>query len=556
MNAIDKLIGYFSPEAAFRRVRYRQAMRFSYDGAKSGRTTDGWVAASGDANTEIGAALVSLRNRSRELVRNNPYASKAIEELVGNSVGTGIVPQAKTGSASLDKIIDAEWPFFAERCDPGGQLDFYGMQALNVRTTAESGDGIIRFRQRRQQDNFRVPLQLQILESDFLDHSRTLSTDTGYVIQGVEINLIGQRQNYWLFNYHPGGVYMLNPRGGILSQPVPASEVMHAYRVMRPGQIRGVPYLAPIMLGMRDLDDYRYAERMRKKTESCLAGIVTRPEGGPPMGAGIGTQTSDGSGNILERMYPGMIEYLKPGEGIEFNAPHAVGGYREYLMTELEGMAAGVCMPFELMTGNTSNVNFSSYRAGQLGYRNTIDAYRWLTLIPMFCQPTWRRFIDTLVLIGRIKEPNYGVQWTAPKFESVDPVKDAEATLRQIRMGTLTLVEAISQNGYDPERQLAEYKRINDLLDKMGIILDCDPRNMTLRGQEQAGGTGEAEPIPPPKPAKAAVKNSASKTVRHPAATSGTPAAVLDMQLEKDGSGAVQFSSVARWDSPTRVYRA
>ena len=149
MNALDKVIGYFSPERAYRRGRFRAAAEtFAYDGAKSGRRTDGWSAAGGDANTEVGASLINLRNRSRDLLRNNPYASKAIAELVGNTVGTGIVPQAKTGTPELDKIIDAEWVYFAENCDPGGQLDFYGMQALIVRTTAESGDGIVRFRPR------------------------------------------------------------------------------------------------------------------------------------------------------------------------------------------------------------------------------------------------------------------------------------------------------------------------------------------------------------------------------------------------------------------------
>jgi capsid protein len=95
---------------------------------------------------------------------------------------------------------------------------------------------------------------------------------------------------------------MLNPRGGILSQPVPAAQAMHTYCILRPGQVRGVPWLAPVMLAMRDLDDYRDAERMRKKTEACLAGIVTRPEGsgGLPLGA---KSTDPKTGNALERMY-------------------------------------------------------------------------------------------------------------------------------------------------------------------------------------------------------------------------------------------------------------
>src|ERR1019366_5123197 len=193
------MIGYFSPERGYRRARYRAATQvFAYDGAKSGRRTDGWIAAGGDATTEVGAGLAALRNRSRDLLRNNPYASKAVAELVGNTVGTGIVPQAKTGNPTLDAIIDGEWPYFAENCDPGGQLDFYGMQALIVRTTAGSGGGVVRFRGRVPQDNFRVPLQLQVLEGDYLDISRTMGIATGSVVQGVQFNLFGQREAYWL----------------------------------------------------------------------------------------------------------------------------------------------------------------------------------------------------------------------------------------------------------------------------------------------------------------------------------------------------------------------
>src|SRR5206468_382132 len=163
---------------------------------------------------------------------------------------------------------------------------------------------------------------LQVLEGDFLDVSRTMGIASGHIVQGVQFNLFGQRESYWLYNYHPGGVYMLNPRGGILSQPVPASQVMHTYCILRPGQVRGAPWPA--------------------------------------------------------------------------------GGYRDYLMTELQGIGAGIDVPYELLSGDLSNVNYSSYRAGMLGFRNAIEAFRWLTLIPMYCRPTWRRFIDTLVFIGRI----------------------------------------------------------------------------------------------------------------------------------------------------------
>ena len=291
MNIIDRAITAVAPRVALRRAQARavlaltqdymdrHAQRFSYDAATAGRRTHDWYAPSSDANVELMGSLVWMRNRSRELIRNNPYASKAVEELVGNAVGTGIVPQAKTGDPTIDKIIDTEWPFFVENCDTPQRLDFYGMQALVMRTMAESGESIVRYRPRLAQDNLRVPLQLQLLEADFLDQARTMGTTNGHVMQGVQFDMLGRRIAYWIYTYHPGGVLILNPRGGIISQPVPADQILHSYRVLRPGQVRGVPWLAPVMLALRDLDDYADAERVRKKIEACVVAMITQPEG-------------------------------------------------------------------------------------------------------------------------------------------------------------------------------------------------------------------------------------------------------------------------------------
>jgi capsid protein len=92
------------------------------------------------------------------------------------------------------------------------------------------------------------------------------------------------------------------------------------------------------------------------------------------------------------------------------------------------------------------------------------------------------------------------------------------AELKRIRTGTLTLSEAIAQNGYDPEKQLQEIKRMNDLLDELQIILDCDPRKVNDKGVEQQGVGGETTPASPEKQAA---------TVKH---------------------------SARQWDSPTRTY--
>jgi capsid protein len=100
------------------------------------------------------------------------------------------------------------------------------------------------------------------------------------MMEGVQFDELGRRVAYRLFSYHPGGVLILNPRGGIVSQPVPADQIMHVYRVVRPGQVRGVPWLAPMMMALRR-PDYCDAERVRKKVEACVTAFVQQPSAIP-----------------------------------------------------------------------------------------------------------------------------------------------------------------------------------------------------------------------------------------------------------------------------------
>ncbi|HOQ48004.1 MAG TPA: phage portal protein [Bryobacteraceae bacterium] len=488
MNWLDRAITWVSPEAGLRRVRARRAaemVRLAYEGARATRRTDGWITTGNSANAEIVLALSKLRERSRDLVRNNPYAARAVAEVVGNAVGTGITAQARTGLPELNRQIDAAWLDWIERCDADGQLDFYGIQALVARTVFESGECLVRFRQRRDGDGFKVPVQLQVLEPDYLDQSKTQKTDTGYIIHGVEFDLVGRRTFYWLFGQHPGEVTQTSLRGSLVSARVPASEVLHIYRKDRPGQVRGVPWLAPVIITLRDLDEYEEAELVRKKIEACFAAFVTQPQGpeGPPIAP---ASTDAETGRRVESFEPGMIEYLKPGEEITFSTPSASSGYRDYVATRQSSIATGLQLTYEQLTGDLSRVNYSSYRAGLLSFRNGIESFRWLTFIPMLCIPVWNRFVAVAFTAGAIPQPGpFKAEWTPPGFGSVDPYKDSVATLNRIRTGTLTLRQAIAEQGYDPDAQLEQIAEINRLLDERGIVLDCDPRKVTQSGAGQ-----------------------------------------------------------------------
>jgi capsid protein len=183
MNWLDRAIGAVEPEAGLRRARRRHAMAViarAYEGARAGRRPEGWITAGTDASAEIAPALARLRDRSRDLVRNNPYAAKAVQALVSNMVGTGLLPRARAADAEIAGLADRLWLDFSASADADGLTDFSSLQALMVRSLVESGEVLVRLRERRSEvlvrlrerrseDGLPVPLQLQVLEADHLD---------------------------------------------------------------------------------------------------------------------------------------------------------------------------------------------------------------------------------------------------------------------------------------------------------------------------------------------------------------------------------------------------
>jgi len=126
----DRAIAVVSPRRATRRLLARQVfegLTRAYEGAARGRRTDGWRSPGTSADSEIATAGALLRDRMRDLVRNNPHAAKAVAVLVNNIVGAGIMPRAASGDDRLDRTVNDLWETWARGCDADGQLDFYGL---------------------------------------------------------------------------------------------------------------------------------------------------------------------------------------------------------------------------------------------------------------------------------------------------------------------------------------------------------------------------------------------------------------------------------------------
>lgn len=502
---LDRAIGYFAPGAGAKRLKNRTAMELmarGYAGAEKGRLNAGWRTTNNSADSEIRAAHGILRDRMRDLVRNNPHAANAVEVLVTHIIGAGIMPTANTGNPAKDKKINEVFDKFSKACDADGQLDFYGLQTLAFRGMIESGDGIMRRRRRRTSDGLLVPLQYQVLETDFIDATREGPTIEGRrAVQGIEFDALGRRTAYWMFNEHPGNMTYGSFRD-LLSKAVPASEVAHLYRKTRT-QVRGVPWGTSVISSLADLFSYEEAEIIRKKLEACMVGVVVNGDDGDNAlglaleGADKPPGVYDSDGVQVDRFEPGMFFHLKGGKDVKFNQPTSTTSYEAYKRASLHTIAAGFHIPYLLLSHDLSAVNYSSSKMGLEPFKRLCEQVQWNFVIPMLCQPMWDWFVEAAFLAGLIDTDSVPVSWNTPRMYSADPEKDARATVLEVRAGLKTLHQAIAERGRNPDEVLNEFAATNKKIDKLGLVLDSDPRLMSGNGQvQQVGGSTDPSADP------------------------------------------------------------
>jgi lambda family phage portal protein len=444
------------------------ALRRGYDGAGRGRRMDGWITRTSSSDAETRRQLNILRNRSRDLVRNSARARRIVDIHASNAVGDGIMANISTGDAALDERAEKLWKAWCEVADAGGQLDFYGMQRLIMKGVVEAGEVLARFRPRRPSDGLPVPLQVQLLEAEHLDSDKE-STDPR-IVQGVEFSQIGARAAYWIYQDHPGDPFTMRT----VARRIDASEICHVYRIDRPGQSRGVPWLAPVIKDIRELDEYEDAVIFKAKIAACFAAFVTSPEGAESAPLAPGSVNDDGYD--VETFEPGMIARLRPGEDVKFAEPGDAGPFADYAIFKGLTIAAGAGVTYDQLTGDLRQANYSSLRAGKIEFRRSNADHQYKMLVPMFCAPVMKRFLATAIDAGLLPEADYRVEWIAPADPAIDSMKEVEADKMAVRSGFLPWSYVVRRNGYDPDEVLEEIVKWNKKLDDAKVVLDVDPR--------------------------------------------------------------------------------
>ncbi len=489
----------YAASRAEARVRFEKAetqraslrsVRNQYDGATHSRRSQGWRRTGRDANAELAGAAQILAQTARDMVRNNPYAERAVSAIASDLVGTGITFEVlRNGEPDVGLTALAKEHFETTVCDADGRSNLYGLQLLAARTVVESGSVLARNRPRFARDGLPVPFQIQLLEPDHLDANRNGVFTGGTYLSGIQFDQLGNRQSYWLFPEHPGA---MNVRS-LQPTPIPARDVLHVFRQDRPGQHHGASWFAPVILAMREFADYQDAQLLRQKIAASWA--VFR----------IGMEGDDGDydpeADRSSFVEPGAIEDLPMGADIKFANPPGVEGYVDFTKISVRTFATGMNLPYDVF-GDLEAVNFSSGRIGRIAYNRQLDSWTWNMLIPQFCEPAGQWFLRAAQLKG-VDVAGCTLKWTPPRREMLDLATEGPAIRDLVRAGLMDPETAIRERGENPDTVLAAWERWAKKVDKAGLVFDIDPRRVTQVGNATQNGATGAAPATAPPPKKA-----------------------------------------------------
>ncbi len=464
-SRLDRAIAAVAPVWAARRAKARvdiamSEARGAYIGArKDRRATQEWSASPGSADADLLGDLSTLRERSQDLYNNAPLATGAINTMVTNVVGTGLVPKARINRDVLrlnsDEVADAwearaEWLYRLHALGPYGvdttrELGEVDAQQLVLIGKLVRGD-ILCIRRFTEDDGGLIGHRWQFVEADRVSNP-TGRRNSATLRDGVEKDAQGRVAGYHVQDQHPGDL-TIGPTARTWTF-VPAWSkdgtrmAFLIYGIKRPEQSRGIPILAPVIESFKQLDQYREAELMA----AVISGMITYfiktssgeglnvgpdPDGGP-QGTAAGSELKLGYGAILDLGQDEEVQNPNPGRPNEAFAP--------FVEAILQQIGAALELPMSLLV-KQFRASYSASRGELLEAWKAFKSMRF-SLVQDYCVPSWEAVISEHIARGNLAAPGFfedpeiraawlAHDWIGPSAGTLDPSKEVKAAVDAI----------------------------------------------------------------------------------------------------------------------------
>ena len=477
-------------------------------GASQGRKSLAtWLSSGLGADDDIVQNLPTLRSRSRDLFMGSPLATGVIKTVRTNVVGSGLTLNAhidrralglsEEEAAAWEENVEREFALWSSTtaCDASRSLNFYQLQALVCSNALLSGDCFVML------PSLAVPgspylTKIYVIESDRVCNPMDAAVGMD-VLEGVEVGRYGEPVAYWIAKYHPYSYhYDVSKTGPQHWTRVPAfgpqtglPMVLHVRSDFeRPGQRRGLPFLAPVIEALKQIERYTDAELQAAVISGLFTGFITTSDGSGLQGGfpGLDDETKEDDVHLGN----GSMVRLATGEDVKFSTPgRPNANFNGFVESIAKQIGAALELPYELVVKKFD----SSYSASRAALLEAWKMFRmrrqWLA--DAFCQPVYEKWLSEAVLTGRVEVKDlwafehdpavrraYGAcEWSGDAQGQLDPLKEANAAVVRIQNGLSTRqYEAAALNGMSVEQIDPQLKKeAASLADALGTAPASNP---------------------------------------------------------------------------------
>jgi len=430
MSWLRRILQFAAPGA--------HAERSHYDAASTSRLMDWRNASDVGPNEALQAELSVLRKRARFEMRNNGVAKGLGRKYANFAVGpTGPRAKVKSQNAEWNRAVELAWRNWAATCGYRRHESFAQILHLGVRQFFPCGEFFVVPRASRGVD----PVRLRLLP---IRPDRVENPTGQSLADGVETDGDGVPVAYHVRTDDPD-----NQAVAVSSdyQRIPAEQVLHVFMTDDPIQLRGEPWLSQMLAVFH---------KLRRVDE----GTITAVEMATKFAAFLTAQFPD-LGDNFDALVPstmdlenGTLTTLPPGYRPEQVKPeHPTANLAEFRRDKYSDAGAGICMPVNAVTGDSSKHNFASARFDGLMFLTDVAFVRG-EIESQCCHRVFQWWFREAVLAGVITAPAfpYAVEWLWPVNQAhVSPDKEANASRTHVEIGDKTVGDLVLADGRDDD---------------------------------------------------------------------------------------------------------
>lgn len=468
--------------------RARQLVRARYDAAQTNsENRKHWLMADGlsaRAANSLGVRQV-LRNRSRYEAANNSYCAGMLLTLANDMVGTGPRLQLHTGNKKANRFIEKEFNAWSREAKLAQKL-----RTMRV-SRASSGEAV-----GVMINNPRLPTPVQLdmrtLEADQMT-TPALNPRDAYAIDGIRFDRHGNPREYDILPQHPGDdIALPNWQPDVYT----ADQIIHWFRVDRPGQLRGIPEITPALPLYAQLRRYTLAVIAAAETAAELAGVLEAPAG--PRGDGEDDESPEAFAEI-DIAYRMLLTTPAGYKLSQMKAEQPTTTYGEFKKEILNEIARCLNMPFNIAAGNSSGYNYSSGRLDHQTYFRAIGIDQFDCGVEILDRLFAAWLAEARLIPGFLPidvGPAYQVvhKWSWDPSTDLDPLKSAQARLINLQAGMTSYAEEFDQLGLDWEQeQIRQAESLGLPVEKYRVLLQQRLMGLTPAVLAQEQTTFEAQ---------------------------------------------------------------